>query len=113
MILTIKIYQKIMFENKLEEQLNDVNIRIKLYYDELIENNVCNDEINELIELCIESNYQEIHDSLLTINYSEYNQWIKKNIDNNNYYSIWLKKIKKYEDEAHLRRYERIMKRVN
>lgn len=101
-----------MFENKLQQELNDVNFRIELYRQELIENNVCNNEADELIELCIESNYQEIHDSLLTLNYSEYNQWINKNINMNNSYSRWVKKVKKDEDEQHLRRYQRIMKRV-
>lgn len=101
-----------MFENKLQQELNDVNYRVELYRQELIENNVCNNEADELIELCIESNYQEIHDSLLTLNYSEYNQWINKNINMNNSYSRWVKKVKKNEDEQHLRRYQRIMKRV-
>lgn len=101
-----------MIENKLEQELNDVNERVELYRQELIENDVCNNDADKLIELCIESNYQEIHDSLLTLNYSAYNQWIKKNINNNNSYSIWVKKVKKDEDEQHLRRYERIMKRV-
>lgn len=101
-----------MFENKLQQELNDVNYRIELYRQELIENNVCNNEADELIELCVESNYQEIHDSLLTLNYSEYNQWINKNINMNNSYSRWVNKVKKDEDEQHLRRYERIMKRV-
>jgi hypothetical protein len=101
-----------MFENKLQQELNDVNYRVELYRQELIENNVCNNESVELIELCIESNYQEIHNSLLTLNYSEYNQWINKNINMNNSYSRWVKKVKKDEDEQHLRRYERIMKRV-
>jgi hypothetical protein len=99
-------------EHKLQQELNEVNYRVELYRKELIENNIFNDDADELIELCIESNYQEIHDSLLTLNYSVYNQWIKKNINNNNSYSRWLKKIKKDEDEQHLRRYERIMKRV-
>ena len=101
-----------MFENKLQQELNDVNYRVELYRQELIENNVCNNEVDELIELCIESNYQEIHDSLLTLNYSEYNQWINKNINMNNSYSRWVNKVKKDEDEKHLRRYQRIMKRV-
>jgi hypothetical protein len=101
-----------MFENKLEQQLNDIDARVELYREELIENNVYNNDANELIKLCIESNYQEIHDSLLTLNYSEYNQWIKINIDNDDSYSKWLNKIKKDEDEQHLRRYQKIMKRV-
>ena len=33
-------------------------------------------------------------------------------MNKNNYYSKWLKKMKNDEDEEHLRRYERIMKRV-
>lgn len=99
-------------ENKLEQELNDANYRVELYRQELIKNNIYNDDADELIELCIESNYQEIHDSLLTLNYSVYNQWIKKNINNNNSYSRWVNKIKKDEDDQHLRRYQRIMKRV-
>lgn len=101
-----------MIETKLQQELNDVNYRVELYRQELIENNVCNNDSDELIELCIESNYQEIHDSLLTLNYSEYNQWINKNINMNNSYCRWIKKVKKDEDEQHLRRYQRIMKRV-
>lgn len=101
-----------MIENKLEQELNDVNERVEFYRQELVENNISGDDANELIELCIESNYQEIHDSLLTLHYSEYNQWIKKNVDRNNSYSKWVKKVKKDENEQHLRRYERIMKRV-
>jgi uncharacterized membrane-anchored protein YhcB (DUF1043 family) len=101
-----------MFENKLQQKLNDVNYRVELYRQELIEHNVCNNETDELIELCIEANYQEIHDSLLTLNYSEYNQWINKNINMNDSYSRWVNKVKKYEDEKHLRRYQKIMKRV-
>jgi hypothetical protein len=101
-----------MFENKLQRELNDINYRVELYRQELIENNVCNNESDELIELCIESNYQEIHDSLLTLNYSEYNQWINENINMNNSYCRWVKKLKKDEDENHLRRYQKIMKRV-
>lgn len=101
-----------MFQNKLEEELNEVNYRVDLYRKELIENNICNNDADELIELCIESNYQEIHDSLLTLNYAEYNHWIKKNINNDNSYCRWIKKVKKDEDDQHLRRYQRIMKRV-
>lgn len=101
-----------MIQNKLEQQLNYINYRVEVYRQELIENNICNNDIDELIELSVESNYQEIHDLLSTLNYSAYNQWINENIDNNNSYSRWVKKVKKDEDEKHLRRYQRIMKRV-
>jgi type IV secretory pathway component VirB8 len=99
-------------EYELEQHLNDANDRVELYREELIKHDVCNNDIDELLELCVESNYQQIHDILLTNNYSEYNQWIKNNIDKNKSYCQWLKKVKKDEDEEYLRRYQRIMKRV-
>jgi hypothetical protein len=101
-----------MFEEELKQHLFDVDFRIYLYSEELIENGVCNDDMYYLLKLCIESNYQVLHDSLLTTNYSIYTEWIKNNMNKNNYYSKWLKKMKNDEDEEHLRRYERIMKRV-
>jgi hypothetical protein len=102
----------IMFENNLKQQLDDVSDRVNLYRRELEENNVCNKDIHDLIELCIESNYHEIHNMLSTTNYSEYNQWVKQNINKNNSFSRWLMKVKQDEDEEHLRRYQKIMKRI-
>lgn len=101
-----------MFEQELKQHLIDVEVRVQLYSEELMENGVCNNDIDDLLELCIESNYQGLHDLLLTTNYSIYTEWIKNNINNNNSYSKWLKIMKKDEDEKHLRRYQRVMKRV-
>ena len=39
-----------MFENKLQQELNDVNYRVELYRQELIENNVCNNEADGYIK---------------------------------------------------------------
>lgn len=99
----------------LKEQLIDVNCRVDIYKTELKEFNINNDDANELIELCIESNFQAIHDILMNECYFEYNQWMKENIcnnDNNNSYCVWLKKIRNEEDEKYLCRYNRRMKKV-
>ena len=101
-----------MFENNVKQYLDDVEDRVNLFRQELIENNVSNNDARDLVELCIESNYGTIHNILSSENYSAYNQWIKQNINKNNSFSEWLRKVKQDEDEQHMRRYQRVMKRV-
>jgi hypothetical protein len=101
-----------MFANMLEEHLDDANDRVNLYFQELMENNICNKDARELVELCLESNYHAIHNMMSTTHYSEYNQWIKQNMNQNNSFCKWVKKLKQDEDEDHLCRYQKIMKRV-
>jgi hypothetical protein len=98
----------------LKEQLIDASCRVDIYKTELKECNINDIDADELIELCIESNFQAIHDILLNECYFEYNQWMKENIcnnGNNNSYCVWLKKIRNEEDEEYLCRYNRRMKK--
>jgi hypothetical protein len=109
------MYNKYNMNQILEEYLINAYYCVDIYKKELEECNVTNDDAHGLIELCVESNFQMIHDILLNNHYFEYNQWMKENVGVNrddNSYCDWLKKIKKEEDEEYLRRYNRRMKKV-
>jgi|LakMenE18May11ns_1017448.scaffolds.fasta_scaffold9026023_1 hypothetical protein len=100
-----------MFQIKFEEYMCDIYVRLGLYRIELEENNVGKNNTDDLIQLCIESNFHLIHDLFSKENYQEYQEWINENLNKNNLYINWLNKIKKEDDERHLVRYNKIARR--
>ena len=97
------------FETILFEYLADADLRVQLYSQELKDNNI-DDE--ELLQLCIESNYQFIHDSLCANYYETYKSWRQNARQLTNNYSRWLEKQEIELEEIHCKRYEKYQSRL-
>lgn len=96
----------------LKEHLFDANERVESYKKELEEHDISDDDKNILTQLCIEANFQAIHDMMTNQYYFEYNEWIKRNATKKDDYCMWVSKIKNEENEKYLDRYNRRMKKV-